>query len=766
MKKSLKITIIVFGILFFFILLISLLISPIAKRYIEKNSQELVGRVVTMEKFRFNMFTGSLRIVGFDMKEQNEQESFVKFDTLAVKVKLFDFLRHKVTVRKIHLSNLNLHVWQKGADFNFSDIIRKFSSTDTLLKDTLQAAPAEHSKPWEIGLYDIQFRGGNLLYNDLLVGSKWSVEDLNLKIPGVYFSEKETDIGFNLLFSDGGALGAKLLYDIEKSAYRVSLDLEHFSIAGLLPYLQQSMRIGTLTGLLDAHIYIDGEMEHVMNSVIQGTVALRLFDMRDDREELILAVDSLLVDMKEISLSESKYVLNEFSLRGLATRYVMEKDSSTNFSYLMKERTLVDTTQHNSPDTLSKEQQQAPAFHLSIGKIDLKGISVGFKDNTLQIPFIYELKDIAIAANDFDPGKNNKIDMKGKLGATGFFDIRWNGNFNDLSNLNLKAELKSVALKEFTPYALEYFAYPVSNGVMTFTSQNMIKSNMLKGTNGLDIFKCTVDKKRTDVKPEMKVPLRLAVYVLKDRNDKINLNLPVEGDITSPKFSYKKIIIKTLMNVLVKVSMAPLDFLASSMGFNADQLDEIEFSNMQDEYTSAQYDHFNQLAAIIQSKPDLVLGIRQDINYTQAVKEQSLFNLKCDYYLARNKRPLSDTLDMLDKAAITQVEDTDKDLMQYVNSLLMQPSEDDIYTKAVALYKDRVAGQIIKLAEQRSLLLKEYLTGSGKVPADNLNIEIVPWEQGKVYAGKSVFHMSLALPGEEPMMAAPEIIAAADSTGK
>jgi hypothetical protein len=582
MKKTVQITLVIVGAFILLTVISALLISPVTKHYIEKNSKDLVGRVVIMDQFRFNLFAGSLKVVGFDMKERDGQESFCRFDTLAVKVKLFDFLRHKVTVRKIHLSELHLSVWQKGNQFNFDDVMRKFASTDTVAKSSEKS-----SKTWEIGIYDIQLRTGNIFYKDLAVDNRWDMRDLNLKIPGVYFSGQETDIGFNLLFADGGKLASSLQYNIEKSTFHIQLDLENFSIGGILPYLQQSMRLGSLTGLLDAHIRINGDTQHIMNSMAQGKLMLRKLNMHDDRQQLVLTADSLSADMKEISMAESKYLLNGFSARGISTMYVTEKDSSSNFTYLLKESVA-------PPDPETVKQQSAPV-RLAVGTVDLQGIRVEFRDRTLQAPFTYEITKIAITAKDFDPDKSNDINIKGKLGATGMINIRWVGGFNDISNFNLKVNLNDVEMKDFTPYSLEYFAYPITAGILTFTSQNTIVSGMLKGVNGVDIFKCSVDKVSKDVNPMMKVPLRLAVYVLKDRNDKIMIDLPVEGDIRSPQFSYRKIIIKTLTNLLVKVSLTPLDFLAGSMGFKPDRLDAIEFSPLQEDFTSAQYDRLNQL---------------------------------------------------------------------------------------------------------------------------------------------------------------------------
>ncbi len=739
MKKGIKVTLIVVGALLALLIVVALLVSPIAHRYVEKNSKDLVGREVTMQKLRVNILSGSLTILGFDMKEQSGQGSFVKFDTLAVKVSLFDFLRHKVTVKKIHLCEPLVRISQNGSTFNFDDIIAKFSSTDTV------PAPVDTlSTPWAIGIYDIQLRRGSLLYNDLQVGSKWDLENLNLIIPGVYFAGAATDVGFDLMFADGGTLGAKLLYDIEKSTFRVQLDMERFSIAGLLPYMQQSLRVGSLAGMLDAHIHISGDTEHVMNSVLGGTVSVSHFDLHDDRQHRVVSMDSLLVDMNKLSLADNEFSLNKIMLRGLSAKYVVEHDSATNISYLIKESSA-------APDTASAEEEpQSELPHVTIAKLDLRGINLEYADNTLKEHFDYKLRNIALEAVDFDMEKVNKVAIRGGLGSTGKLQLQWRGNFNDLANFSLKVDLNGIGLKDFSPYSTEYFAYPISDGTMTFSSHNEAKNNELKSANGLDIFKCTIDPQRKDVRPAMKVPLRMALYILKDRDEHIKMDLPVEGNMASPQFSFTKILLNTFINVLVKVSLAPLDALASSMGLNAEQLKEIEFSSLQEEFTAEQYERWGQLVDVIKVKPDLMLEVQQDINYTQALKEVCMYRLKQDYLMEKQQR--ADSTEMPDRAEVDKLKDNDPALLAYANKQLPASEEGDIYAKALDIYGEASYLQVELLGEKRRALLEEHLTVVMQLPADHVSVVTIPRSSSREYSGKSIFKADLSLYGEDSNM--------------
>ena len=77
MKKSKKVAIIILLVIFVLLLLASLLVSPIAKWYIEKHDKELIGREVTIEKLDVRLLLGSLKVKNFVLYESNAVDTFV-----------------------------------------------------------------------------------------------------------------------------------------------------------------------------------------------------------------------------------------------------------------------------------------------------------------------------------------------------------------------------------------------------------------------------------------------------------------------------------------------------------------------------------------------------------------------------------------------------------------------------------------------------------------------------------------------------------------
>ena len=128
MKKVLKIIGIILGVLIFIIALALLLVSPIAKAYIQKHDKELVGREITIDHLRINVLAGKVGIKGLTLYEDDAQHAFVQLGHFETNVKLWDLLHRQLTVEKLWLKGLKVNIEQNRTWFNFNSMIDFFAS--------------------------------------------------------------------------------------------------------------------------------------------------------------------------------------------------------------------------------------------------------------------------------------------------------------------------------------------------------------------------------------------------------------------------------------------------------------------------------------------------------------------------------------------------------------------------------------------------------------------------------------------------------------
>ena len=226
-NKALKIILIVLGILVGLFLLLAVLVSPIAKSYIEKHSVELIGRQITMDKLRVNLFNASVKIEGCHITEQDLKTDFVTFDTLKVAINPFKLISKEVNIRYITLAGPDIKIINMGERFNFSDLLELGDTTETV--DT---TPSE----WAIGIYNINLHDGRFTYTDKGMNSSWALKNIKVAIPGLYFGGQETNAGISLALADGGTLTTDATYDADNDKYGLDLQLDKVALRNAEPF--------------------------------------------------------------------------------------------------------------------------------------------------------------------------------------------------------------------------------------------------------------------------------------------------------------------------------------------------------------------------------------------------------------------------------------------------------------------------------------------------------------------------------------------------
>ena len=107
----------------------------------------------------------------------------------------------------------------------------------------------------------------------------------------------------------------------------------------------------------------------------------------------------------------------------------------------------------------------------------------------------------------------------------------------------------------------------------------------------------------------MSLPLGLAVALLKDPEGKIDIDLPVRGNLDDPEFRYGGVILKALANLIVKIVASPFALLGNLLGVEASELEYINFLEGRADLTPPEMERAAKLAEALALRPELVLGV-------------------------------------------------------------------------------------------------------------------------------------------------------------
>ena len=112
------------------LLIVNVLAGPIAKSYVEKHDKELLGREVTIDKLRVNIFGGKLKISDLVLFEDDGITPFVSLEGFETKVRLRDLTQHRLFIKKVLLSGLKVNIEQDRTWFNFNSLVDHFRSDE------------------------------------------------------------------------------------------------------------------------------------------------------------------------------------------------------------------------------------------------------------------------------------------------------------------------------------------------------------------------------------------------------------------------------------------------------------------------------------------------------------------------------------------------------------------------------------------------------------------------------------------------------------
>ena len=638
MKKIIKILLWVVGIVLALLIIVSLVAGPVAKSYINRNGEKLTGRHVEVQRVGVNLLTGSVKVQGLNLYEENGKEVFAGFDTLDVRAALLQLPFKTVNLRHITLAGLNAQVLQDGDRFNFSSLIEHFKSDKP--DEEKDTTPSD----WTLKFYNIRISHASLGYRDLQGNKELKLPDVNLRVPGFVMGAKErTEGGLNLNFDKGGHLNANAHYDADGGNLDAKVDLTGFALRNVEGYIKDIIDFDEVAGTLAAHVSLKGRTAELLKSHIAATLTLSDVDLQAGKAQ-VAGLKELNVKVNNINLDANSYDIDEVHLDGLTATYE-QWDGYTNISRLMKKKETVDTSDvsEHSEDSVTSEKPQKNPMQLHVGRLLVENCALTYVNHTLPEEFRFPVTNLVVKADDLSTQGDNNATLRATLPGGGLLAVRWQGNISEWKqHQDLFLTIKGLDMKQLSPWALAYIGQPIEDGVFSLTSRNSINNSNLNGKNTLDIYKIEVGKRRKDVDAKLKLPVKAALYILKDKDDKILIDMPIKGDVDNPEFNYMKVVWKTLGNLVVKVATSPARALGNALGLNGDDLAFMAVDPAQHGLTSEQYHTLGQLATVAQSDSLIVLTLERRMpepaNDTVA-RRYDLLNLQILRYLEEQGVP-------------------------------------------------------------------------------------------------------------------------------
>jgi len=325
------------------------------------------------------------------------------------------------------------------------------------------------------------------------------------------------------------------------------------------------------------------------------------------------------------------------------------------------------------------------------------------------------------------------VNLTGRVGKVAPLKIA--GVINPLTEdafTDLTITLGGMDLTAGSPYSGKYVGYRLSKGKLSLDLKYKVSQKQLEAENKVVVDQLTFGEK-VDSPDATSLPVPLAVALLKDRKGRIDIDLPIRGDLKDPDFKYGKVVISTLLNLLTKIVASPFTLMGKLIpgGVNEEDLQFIAFQPGSATVLNGELKKLEALAQGLEERP----GLRLDITGTAdpALDRAAIRARKLkEQLIAMRQRergqssPKSDELSSEDESRLV-TELHEKQRAQIEKAGPLQSTDAVQKPPTVMEMKQRLAGaipvdelELRALASQRAEQVRDHLIEGGTLAEERV----------------------------------------------
>ena len=249
---------------------------------------------------------------------------------------------------------------------------------------------------------------------------------------------------------------------------------------------------------------------------------------------------------------------------------------------------------------------------IGVERVRVEGGAMDFADFSLVLPFATFIKDLNGSASGLSSAADSRANLKFEGGVADYGLARAEGTIQPFAPkkfTDIAVAFRNIELIPMSPYTATFAGRKIASGKVSLDLQYKIENSKLLGDNKMVLDKFTLGE-RVESPTAVNLPLDLAIALLTDSNGKIDLALPVSGDVDNPEFSYGHVVWQAIRTVLTRIVTAPFRALGSLFGSGAETLGDIVFDAGGARVLPTEQEKLRRVAEGLQKRPQLKLQIQ------------------------------------------------------------------------------------------------------------------------------------------------------------
>jgi hypothetical protein len=478
---------------------------------------------------------------------------------------------------------------------------------------------SDESDPWRVTLKKVLVDGYTVRIQDSVPKEPVDLLVENLKfgaeeISTIEKSRGSVDVAFQVnkqgSFATKGSVGINPLFT------DLNVDVKDLALVLSQPYVSEQLELVFKDGRFSTQGNLALSSSEQGDIITQYKGKMGLSDLacvdKQHKKDLVKWKSLQLKEM-DLGFNPTHINIQDIALDKLFANLKINPDKKLNFQTIVAEKN------GEAPAPAKEKVEEKESQAINIQKVRLKDGHIRFVDKSVEPSYATDLKAIEGTVTGLSSEKTKKaeVSIKAKLGDHAPLKIA--GKVSPLSEdlfLDLKMSFQHVELSPMTPYSGKYVGYAIGKGKLSLDLAYLIDEQKVDAQNTVKIDQLTFGNK-VESPDATSLPVTLGVALLKDRNGIIDLNIPVSGNLDDPEFSVGSVIVKTIMNLLVKAATSPFALLGAAFGGGGEELSVVEFEYGRSKIPDSEQKKLETLTNALYERPALNLDIAGHVDMEQ-----------------------------------------------------------------------------------------------------------------------------------------------------
>ena len=478
--------------------------------------------------------------------------------------------------------------------------------------------------PWDVlvDLLSVEDFALNWLDRGVSPAATAGIDNIKLRVTDITNEpEQRMPVALSLEARQGGSAAVDGTVQLLPAlAYDLAVEVDKLALGNAQPYITPFADLvidsghlsidAQLSGSSDQPLYLEGSVTVAELDVIQGSAGSTLGSWEAMR------ADQLVLDSAANSLSVSELIFERpyadilISEAGVLNVGQVEKTATPeNVASAMS------GLQDGAPDS-TEARLDATSTHraelaVTVGRVVVNDGAADFADLSLPLPFAAHITDLngemtTLSSASTQPSSlafEGAVDEYGLVRVTGDISALDPTQFTDVD-----VRFQNIQIPKFTAYSIPLAGHEISQGALDLDLGYSLDDGQLVGRNNIVLRNFELGDK-VPHPDAADLPLGLAVALLKDVDGKIDIDLPVKGDVNDPEFGYGGVVGKALANLIVKIVASPFMLLGNLVGADAGDLDSLVFYPGRSDVTPPELEKLAKLTEALALRPELALQI-------------------------------------------------------------------------------------------------------------------------------------------------------------